>query len=201
VICYATLSFFAYTIAFGGCTAEHAANAAGTKGSANTASSHFTTIVLDKSVHFTAPDGTDMLVTAGTYRVERASRMNLLLVQDATQAAIEIPATSFTHEEAVAAPLAFAVREEEREDAVHLLLLLPGGLGLDAAGETSDVQSRSGDARLIPRSRDTGVAVLMGTDRQTQQYSKMELLKAEASDATARMSRCDPCKMLKELRK
>jgi hypothetical protein len=44
------------------------------------------------------------------------------------------------------------------------------------------------------------VAVLKGTDRQTQQYSKMELLKAEASDATARMSRCDPCKILKEIR-
>ena len=68
VKCCAPLSFFVCTVAVGGCATEHSGNAARTEGSAITASSHLTTIDLDKASHFTAPDGSDVAVTAGTYR-------------------------------------------------------------------------------------------------------------------------------------
>lgn len=119
-------------------------------------------VELPSAIHFTALDGSDMFVTAGAYRVERAAEMNLRLLADTPQAAREIPATSFTHEETLTAPLAVAVREQEQEDAVHLLLLLPGGQGLDAAGRMGDVQSRGAFDRARPRSQYTGVVMQQG---------------------------------------
>lgn len=162
VTCCALLTFFVCIVAVCGCATEHSGNAAWTEGSAIPASSHLTTIDLDKASHFTAPDGSDVAVTAGTYRVARASGMNLLLVADAPQATREIPATTFTHKETLTAPFAFAVRKEEQENTVHLLLLLPGGTGLDAAGRMGDIQTRGGDIRFRPRSQYTGVVMQQG---------------------------------------
>ncbi len=111
------------------------------------------------SIHFAAPDGTDQLVPSGTYRVEGAGGTNLRLVTDTPEAIREISATSFTHEESLAVPLSFVVREVEHEDTVHLLLMLPDGKGLDAAGRIGDVQTRGGDLRFQSRSQYTGVVM------------------------------------------
>ena len=108
-------------------------------------------MLLDKASHFTAPDGSDVLVPAGTYRVERSSETQLRLVADPPQPAVEIQATATTHEEAVASPLALVIAEEGLEDVVHLVLLLPDGQGLDAAGTFSGTRSRGSRVQPINR--------------------------------------------------
>jgi hypothetical protein len=100
-------------------------------------------VLLDKASHFTAPDGTDVLVAAGTYLVEQSAETHLRLVADSPQPAVEIQATATTHEDTVASPLALAIAEEGQEDEVHLVLLLPGGQGLDALGSFSGTRSRA----------------------------------------------------------
>jgi len=108
-------------------------------------------VQLDKASHFTAPDGTDVLVPAGTYRVERSAETQLRLLADPPQPAVEIQAAATTHEEAVASPLALAIAEEGQEDEVHLVLLLPDGQGLDAAGTFSGTRSRGSRVQPINR--------------------------------------------------
>jgi hypothetical protein len=99
-------------------------------------------VLLDKASHFTAPDGTDMLVAAGTYHVEQSAGTQLRLVADPPQPAVEIQATATTHEETVTSPLALAIAEEGQDDEIHLMLLLPDGQGLDATGTFSGTRSR-----------------------------------------------------------
>jgi hypothetical protein len=147
-------------------------------------------VELPVAIHFIAPEGSDVSVTAGVYRVEQAAGTRLQLASDATQTTQEIPATSFTHEETLTAPLAFAVREKEQADAVHLLLLLPGGKGLDAAGRMGDVQTRGSDVRFRPRSRYTGIFMQQGrvqldadmqsdTNRQTRAAMQRKIAEME----------------------
>ena len=100
-------------------------------------------VLLDTASHFTAPDGTDVLVAPGTYRIEQSAETQLRLVTDPPQPAIEIQATATTHEETVAAPLALAIAEEGQADEIHLVLLLPDGRGLDATGSLSGTRSRA----------------------------------------------------------
>ncbi len=100
-------------------------------------------VLLDRAVHFTSPDGSDLTVAAGTYRVEQSAETHLRLVAAPPQPAIEIQAIATTHEETVASPLALAIAAEGQEDEIHLVLLLPGGQGLDATGSFSGTRARA----------------------------------------------------------
>ena len=105
-------------------------------------------VLFEQPSHFTTPDGTDVLVAPGTYRVEQSAETQLRLVADPPQPAIEIQATATTHEETVAAPLALAIAEESQADEIHLVLLFPDGRGLDATGSLSGTRSR-GTSRIV----------------------------------------------------
>jgi hypothetical protein len=180
-------------------------------------------VKLDKASHFTAPDGADVLVAAGNYRIEGSTGTNTLrLVADATQVTREIPATSFIHEETLAAPLAFVVREQEHEDAIHLLLLLPGGQGLDAAGRRGDVQTRGGAVPFRSRTRYTAVVMQEGRvqldadmneqgslpspsagapQSQANHYGRVTLEQGRVQlDADARKSLLEECKVCTKAR-
>ena len=179
----------------------------------------FPAVLFEQPSHFTAPDGTDMLIAAGTYRVEQAAGTNLRLVTEAPPATREISATSFTHEESLTAPLAFAAREENQEEAVHLLFLLPSGQGLDATRRMGDVQTRGldGISRLIAitqtKSDNANDEALSGADKQrtlvmeqrrlrsAQQSFEDKLRTTTPFDSQMRLKRCDYCKLLQELRK
>lgn len=108
-------------------------------------------VLLEQPSHFTAPDGADVLVAPGTYRVEQSAETKLRLVADFPQSAIEIQATATTHEETLASPLALALAEEGQEDDVHLVLLLPDGRGLDATGSLSGTRARATRSQPINR--------------------------------------------------
>ena len=110
-------------------------------------------IVIDRALHFTALDGGDFQVPAGNYLVQQAGQERLRLVPGESQPPIEIQATAIAHEESVDAPLAIVVVEEEQDDQVHLILLLPGGAGVDAIGSYSGVRSRGGLGSALNRAQ------------------------------------------------
>jgi hypothetical protein len=99
-------------------------------------------ITLEKTVHFTAPDGSDVQVPAGAYRVEQAGDKQLRLLPTTGQPPVDLQATAIPHEESLSSPLAAAVLEEGQDDQVHLVLVLPGGQALDATGSFSGTRTR-----------------------------------------------------------
>jgi len=48
------------------------------------------TVILDRAIHFTAPDGNDVVADAGTYTVQPAGDTHLRLLPQTDQPAIEI---------------------------------------------------------------------------------------------------------------
>lgn len=142
-----------------GCAGQEPTPTATSPTQAAVSAAQLPSVQLGTSMRFAAPDGTEQLVPAGTYRLERTEGTHLRLATDQPQGIRELSATSFTHEEPLTAPVSFVVREVEREETVHLLLMLPDGKGLDAAGRIGDVQTRGGDLRFQPRSQYSGVVI------------------------------------------
>jgi len=105
-------------------------------------------ITLDRPAHFTAFDGSDVEIAAGAYRIEVAGESHLRLLSEAA-GPVEIEATKLAHEEAVAAPMAMAVAEENGDDEVHVVLMLPGGYALDAVGSFTGLRPRGAIAPAL----------------------------------------------------
>ncbi|MBU6435779.1 MAG: hypothetical protein KJS98_20920, partial [Nitrospirae bacterium] len=100
------------------------------------------TVTLDQPAHFTAVEGNDVQLPAASYRVEQFGDSGLRLMRVGAPP-IEIQATRIPHDESISAPLTLAVMEEGQDEVLHLVLLLPDGQALDAAGSFSGVQSRA----------------------------------------------------------
>ncbi len=73
----------------------------------------------------------------------RPGASSLRLLPSGDRPPVEIQASAITHEEPLASPVALPVLEEGQDDQVHLVLLLPGGGGLDAIGSYSGTRSRA----------------------------------------------------------
>jgi len=104
-------------------------------------SSGLPVVALEKPVHFSSADGKPVVIPAGTYRVGYGGDSDLQLMAERTSDVITIHATPTVHNESVDSLLAFSVPNEPDEH--HVILWLPGGMGLDAAGTYSGVQSRA----------------------------------------------------------
>ncbi len=100
------------------------------------------TIDLEQAVHFTASAGEDNTIQPGSYQV-RARKDSLELVPGDDSRSIVIAAASTTHEEAVDTPTALSFSETENENAHFIVLMLPEGKGLEAAGSYSGIHSRA----------------------------------------------------------
>lgn len=90
------------------------------------------TVSFERPVHFTTPEITTTIVNPGTYQVLMAGHNRLKLVASRTKHTVLVEALSTSHGEDVATPIALYVREDEKFP--HVVLLLPGGLGLEAVG-------------------------------------------------------------------
>jgi hypothetical protein len=99
-----------------------------------------TTIQFDKTVHFSAPDGAPVLAAPDEYLVEQTADAQLRLVPDKGGSPLIVAADKGTHDLEVSAPfsLVFALNEDAR----NVVLLLPDGTALDAAGSLSGVRAR-----------------------------------------------------------
>ncbi len=119
--------FLMTSIALGGALAQQAAT--------------LPTVMLDRSIHFTSPEGTDVKVPAGPYHLESAGESRLRLRATDGGATFLIHVQSTRHTESVDSPLALAVATDE--DTTHIVLLMPDKTALDAQGSHSGVRSRA----------------------------------------------------------
>ncbi|MDP1770395.1 MAG: PAN domain-containing protein [Nitrospirota bacterium] len=99
-----------------------------------------TTIQLDKTVHFSAPDGAPVLATPNEYLVERTADEQLRLMPDKGGAPLIVTADRGTHDLEVSAP--FPLVLAMNDDARNVVLLMPDGTALDASGSLSGMQTR-----------------------------------------------------------
>lgn len=121
-----------------------------------------TTITVEETIYFIAPDGGDAVVIPGTYRVEHDEESRLRLIPGEGKAAVLLQATPISHEENLASPAILLVPEELEEDIHHMVLLLPGGKGFNARGSYSQVRTRGlplGVGGLRPSAPQPGQAV------------------------------------------
>lgn len=97
-------------------------------------------IQLKQVLHFATPNGTDLAVQPGMYRIEQASEAQIRLNPTAGGPPILITAEAMPETPQVPVPVALGKLFEP--DAYNLILLLPGGTGLQSYGSTSGIQSR-----------------------------------------------------------
>lgn len=98
-----------------------------------------TAVELSEAVHFTAHDGSDVLVEPGLYRVSEAEG-GLRLTSEGDGGETLLGADASVYAEALAAPA--AQLESEGEDARSIVLFLPDGTSLAAAGSRSGIRAR-----------------------------------------------------------
>lgn len=100
-------------------------------------------ITLDKPVHFSAPDGSDIVAASGTYTIDAHDDTTLRLSpgEGASSASpLIVAAMALPHEQPIESRVALSVPNGEDEH--HVVLLLPDGKGLDAGGTYSGTRSR-----------------------------------------------------------
>lgn len=97
-------------------------------------------VVLDKPLHFMAPDGRDVVASPGTYRVEATEGAQLRLIPTEGTEVLVVQAVADRHDEAITSPVALSIPAEG--ETLHVVLLLPAGRSLDAAGSWGEVRSR-----------------------------------------------------------
>jgi len=102
-----------------------------------------TTIELDTPVHFLAPDGSDLLVEAGTYAIEPAEEWIRLMAGERYEAVL-IEAKKGSHELEIEDAIALSIPGAAggQADNHYVMLLLPGGQSLESTGTYSGIRAR-----------------------------------------------------------
>jgi hypothetical protein len=113
------------------------------------------TIELKTPMHFLAPDGSNVLMEAGTYAVEPAEEW-IRVIPGERRDALLLVAQSAVHNEHLDGPQVHLRPVDD--DTQAILLLLPGGRSLEAIGSVSGVRSRAitrGRTARAPKTRQT----------------------------------------------
>ena len=97
-------------------------------------------VLIDRPVYFINSEGTDTITVPGLYDVEPAAESSLRLIPTNGKDVLVIQAVALTHQEEIPSAVALALPGEETE--YHLVLLLPDGKELDAAGSITQVRAR-----------------------------------------------------------
>ena len=107
-----------------------------------------TTITVEKAVHVTTAEGSDLILNIGDYTVEPAQDWLRITPSNGTAVDAHLLETQVgKHEERLTDPLAISATGVE-PDTHHLVLLLPGGKSLEATGSYTGVRSRGHLSRL-----------------------------------------------------
>ena len=101
-------------------------------------------LLLEETVRFLAPDGADIVLGPNSYHVQ-AAPPHLLLSTTEGQPALTITADATHHQEQIDRPVALSI--PEADNVHHIVLLLPGGSGFDAAGYTGEIRPRGPQAQ------------------------------------------------------
>ena len=101
----------------------------------------FDGVSLGRALYLPAPDAADVILTPGRYRMAAASESSKLqIVPSGDGRALVVQAIAIQHKQQVAEPVALSIPDREAKH--HLVLLLPGGQGLDAVGSYDAVRTR-----------------------------------------------------------
>jgi hypothetical protein len=98
-----------------------------------------TAVTIEQTVHFTSPEGNDVLVEPGTYEVERLEE-EFQLVPKESQTPIHIQAQPTPFPDDVDSPIAMAI--PILDEGIYLALVIPNHPGLEAMGSYSGIQTR-----------------------------------------------------------
>ena len=98
------------------------------------------TVSLHQHVHFITPEVMDIVASPGTYRLEAAEPNRLKLIPPAGRRAMIVDALPTNHSEDISVPIALFVQDDEKLP--HVVLLLPGGKGLEAVGSYDASRTR-----------------------------------------------------------
>ena len=107
-----------------------------------------TTITVDRAVHVTTAEGSDLVLDVGDYVVESAEEW--IRITPSNGKAVDahlLEAHTGKHEESLTDPLAISATGIE-PDSHHLVLLLPDGKSFEATGSYSGIRSRGRLSRL-----------------------------------------------------
>ena len=105
-----------------------------------------TAVFIEQRVHFTSPEGNDVLVEPGTYEVEGREE-ELQLVSKEGQASIHIQAQPTPFPDEVEYPIAMAIPIQD--EGIYLALAIPNDTGLEAMGSYSGIQTRGLSLRNV----------------------------------------------------
>ena len=119
-------------------------------------------VSLDHGVRFTAPDGSAVAVSAGTYRLEAVGDNQLRLRSDGQTESPLLKAFPLSSDIPIDTPSALYIPDEP--DVSHPMLALSGGKGYDARTWSSEVSSRSVSEEPIAREKlNAALAALVGS--------------------------------------
>lgn len=114
---------------------------ASTWGAAEERPEDLDSVTLDRTVYFFKPGGGYTMAAAGLYLVRMRDGSQLLLIPQQGRQTLAVQAQTTLHEARLQQPVALSVPEPER--LLHLLLLLPGGAGLETVGAFNPVHLSS----------------------------------------------------------
>ncbi len=142
-----------------------------------------TSVELTEAVHFTGHDGSDIIVEPGRYRLGKADDA-LRVTSEDDGGEILLRAEVATYEDTLTEPA--AQLDSEGEDARWIVLFLPDGTSLEAAGSRSGIRSRGTSRWRRPTSR-TRRSVARVVARPTTRVSRANPLTrgGSASSKTA----------------
>lgn len=108
-------------------------------------------IDLEKEAYFVAENGNTTLVAPGPYQIEAVEPEAIRLLPRKGKESVTIRATPTQHKDSYSMPVALSVSEPDNR--VHVVLLLPGGKALDAAGSFEVIRTRSASPSALSPER------------------------------------------------
>jgi hypothetical protein len=98
------------------------------------------TITLDRAIHFTTSQATDVVAQAGLYRLKVAEPSGMKFIGLKTKTTAVVDALHISHQTDITEPVALYLKDDQQFP--HVVLLLPGGIGLEALGSYDAIRSR-----------------------------------------------------------
>lgn len=113
-----------------------------------------TTVELPTAIHFLTPAGDDIEVGPGIYEVEAAeSWLKLVPEGESRSTALLLEANRGPHEEDVTAPSVRTSSSPNTPEVLHVALLLPDGIGMEAVGTVTGIRPRALNFAFVGRTR------------------------------------------------
>ena len=111
-----------------------------------------TTVELTSPLHFLTPAGDDVEMGPGVYQVEAAELwLKLVPEGESRSTAVLLDAIRGPHEENITEPLVRTISNPETPDVLHLALLMPDGIGMEAVGTVTGLRLRGINLAFVGR--------------------------------------------------